>query len=104
MIRVPNETSLSEFEVPDQIVLFDAYPNPFNPTTTISFSLGKSAKISLRVFDVLGKEIAVLIDYQNLNAGNHEIRFDASTLSSGMYFYRLQTSEVSLVKKMILMK
>ena len=104
MIRVPTETSISETEQPQKIVLFDAYPNPFNPTTTISFSTGKSTTISLRVFDVLGKEIAVLIDETNFEAGNHDVRFEAPNLSSGMYFYRLQTPEVSLVKKMILMK
>ncbi|NCP84572.1 MAG: cellulase family glycosylhydrolase [Bacteroidetes bacterium] len=104
IIRVPTETSISESEQPQKIILFDAFPNPFNPTTSISFHTGKSTIISLRVFDVLGKEIAVLIDKTNFEARNHDVRFDAPHLSSGMYFFRLQTSEVNLVKKMILMK
>ncbi len=70
--------------------LFGAYPNPFNPSTTIHFNLPESAKVQLVVFNVLGSEVARLVD-ANLEAGQHEAHFDASGLPSGMYFARLTT-------------
>jgi hypothetical protein len=84
------------------------YPNPFNPTTTLSFSLAVDSKVSLKIFDVLGQEIMTLLN-ETKSAGKHNISFDASTLNSGVYFYRIDATGVdgqkfTDAKKMILNK
>jgi len=88
---------------PNSYRLDQNYPNPFNPTTTISFSLAKAANVKLVVFNVLGQKVATLVD-RNLPAGDQSVVFDAGRLSSGVYFYRLDTGDFSSVKKMVLMK
>jgi hypothetical protein len=94
--------------VPAAFALEQNYPNPFNPSTIIVFSLAVESKVSLTVFDVLGQEVATLIN-GNLSAGSRDITFDASALNSGVYFYRLDATGVegtnfTSVKKMILTK
>lgn len=79
------------------------YPNPFNPVTKIAFTIPKNEFVTLKVFDVLGKEVAVLIN-ESKPAGAYEAYFDASKLSSGVYFYKLETSSFSDVKRMIVTK
>jgi hypothetical protein len=79
------------------------YPNPFNPSTKINFSIPKSGLVSLKVYDILGKEVATLVN-TNFNAGTHTIEFNASNLSSGTYFYRIQAGNFTEVKKMLLLK
>ncbi|MCP5061990.1 MAG: T9SS type A sorting domain-containing protein [Ignavibacteriae bacterium] len=79
------------------------YPNPFNPTTTISYSIPELSNITLKVFDVLGKEIITLVSEQKLK-GNYKIEFNASQLPSGTYFYRLQSGNFLETKKLILVK
>lgn len=79
------------------------YPNPFNPVTKISFSIPKNEFVNLRVFDVLGKEVAVLVN-EVKSTGVYEAVFDASKLSSGVYFYKLETSSFTDVKRMIVTK
>jgi len=79
------------------------YPNPFNPFTVISYQLPVAGNVILKVFDVLGKEIATLVNEEK-SAGNYEIDFNASSLSSGIYFYRLQAGSFVQTKKMILLK
>ena len=79
------------------------YPNPFNPATVISWQLPVRSYITLRVYDILGREVSTLVN-KELEAGYHEINFDASNLTSGIYFYRLTTPKYTLVKKMLLMK
>jgi len=86
---------------PANFALHQNYPNPFNPTTTLSFAISHSSLVTLKLFDVLGKEIAVLVN-ENKSAGNYEINFDASNLSSGIYFYKLQAGNFSSTKKMVL--
>ncbi len=81
-------------------------PNPFNPTTNISYELFEASYVKLKVFDLIGKEIAVLVD-ANQTKGNYTVTFDASKysiLTSGIYFYKLETDKYSEVKKMILTK
>ena len=78
-------------------------PNPFNPTTTIHYSVGTYGHTSLRVFDVLGREVAILVN-EAKPAGSYEVTFDASSLASGMYFYRLEAGAFREVKKLILLK
>lgn len=91
-----------------EFALGQNYPNPFNPSTTINFSLAVDSKVSLKIFDVLGQEVATLLNGQ-MAAGNQKVSFDASSLNSGVYFYRIDASGVdgqkfSSTKKMILTK
>ncbi len=89
--------------VPDIFSLKQNYPNPFNPSTTISYSISKASYVKLRVYNVLGKELATLSDgFQS--AGNHSVRFLASNMASGIYFYRLEAEGRSVVKQMLLVK
>lgn len=81
--------SVASSELPEQVRLFQNYPNPFNPSTTIRFHLPQTSRASLRVFDLLGREVALLVDEQR-QAGSHEVFFDGTGLASGVYFYRLQ--------------
>lgn len=97
-------------EVPDGFELGQNYPNPFNPITNVKIQMPKSGFIKLSVFDITGKEVAVLVN-ENLNAGTYNVDFDASQLASGTYFYRLVVGDntnngvsFSDVKKMILVK
>jgi len=78
-------------ELPQQFVLYQAYPNPFNPMTTIRFDLPKAAKVSLKVYNVLGQEVVTLAD-EVRDAGSHRIHFNAAGLASGVYFYRLMST------------
>jgi hypothetical protein len=79
------------------------YPNPFNPSTEISFTLAKSEKVRLAVYNLLGKEVAVLVNGTR-NAGSQTVTFNAKNLSSGVYFYKLQAGSTVLAKKMMLLK
>jgi hypothetical protein len=79
------------------------YPNPFNPSTEFSFSLPSSEYVTLKVYDILGREVSKLIE-EKLNVGVYKIRFDGSRLSSGIYFYSLNTIKYNSVKKMQLIK
>jgi hypothetical protein len=79
------------------------YPNPFNPTTMIEFSVSSQQFITLSVVDVMGKEIAQLVR-ETVPAGKHTVSFDASTVSSGLYFYRLQSRSGSITRKMLLIR
>ncbi|MFA5405302.1 MAG: T9SS type A sorting domain-containing protein, partial [Ignavibacteria bacterium] len=90
-------------EIPKDYTLSQNYPNPFNPSTSIDFSLPKAGYISLKVYNSMGKEVKTLTD-GNFNAGNYAIGFDATGLSSGIYFYKLQTEGFTATKKMLLVK
>lgn len=89
--------------LPEVYTLSQNYPNPFNPTTKISFSLPHSTNATLRVFDVLGREVATLVNGFTA-AGPHELQFDAKKLASGVYLYKLTAGDFTQVKKMTLMK
>jgi hypothetical protein len=92
-----------EINVPIEYSLEQNYPNPFNPSTTISYSIPKAGNISLRIFNVLGQEVRSLInEYQN--AGTYRVSFDASSLTTGVYFYSLTSDNFVQVKKMMLVK
>ena len=89
--------------IPNSFTLNQNYPNPFNPTTKLSFFLEKSGKTTLAVYNLLGQKVATVLA-QDLSAGNHEFDFNASTLSSGVYFYKLNSDDFSAVKKMMVLK
>jgi glucuronoarabinoxylan endo-1,4-beta-xylanase len=88
---------------PYQFALEQNYPNPFNPTTMIQYELASPSEVKLRVFDVLGREVATLINARQ-SAGRYRVEFNASRLSSGVYFYRLETQNFSQTRKMFLVK
>ena len=83
--------------------LSEAYPNPFNPVTQIKYSIVDNGIVTLKIYDVLGREIATLVNEEKA-AGNYEVRFDASQLSSGIYLYTLQVGNFTQTRKMILLK
>jgi hypothetical protein len=97
------DVTIRNIEVPDNFVLSQNYPNPFNPTTTIGFKIQQGGLTTLRVYDILGKEVATLVD-ENLPAGSYEAVFDASRFASGTYVYRLQSGANIAVRKMALVK
>ncbi|MBZ0202416.1 MAG: choice-of-anchor B family protein [Ignavibacteria bacterium] len=90
-------------ELPLKFRLAQNYPNPFNPSTTIEYSLPENAYTKLKVFDITGKQMALLIDKME-TAGNHSVSYDASGLSSGVYLYTIETGEYYETRKMILIK
>lgn len=99
-------TSVADREVasvPEVYTLQQNYPNPFNPVTVIPFTLPKNGKVVLRVYNMLGEEIATVLE-QNVPAGKHAVMFDGSRLASGVYFYRLAVNDFVSTKKMVLMK
>ncbi|MFC2085168.1 T9SS type A sorting domain-containing protein [Bacteroidota bacterium] len=89
--------------IPTKYILYQNYPNPFNPSTTIKYSIPKQSFVKLRIFDAIGREIKTLVSKEQ-SSGYYGVEFDGSTLSSGVYFYRLQTGDYVETKKMILMK
>ncbi len=89
--------------IPKEFMLYQNYPNPFNPTTTIRFTIQVSSFTSLKVFDVLGREVATLVEGE-LNAGEHLVVFDAKGLASGVYFYKIQAGKFIQQKKMEVLK
>jgi len=91
-------------EIPVNFYLEQNYPNPFNPTTQIKFGLSESASIQLKVYNLLGEEVATLINNELLNAGNYNVKFNAEKLSSGIYIYTLKAGNNSISKKMQLIK
>jgi hypothetical protein len=88
---------------PTDFVLYQNYPNPFNPSTKIKFSLPVSGRVKINVYNTLGQLVETLVDGE-MNSGYHEINFDASKLSSGVYLYQLQANDYISVKKMLLLK
>lgn len=95
-----------EFDInfePADYILFQNYPNPFNPSTTVSFSIPLESFVTLKVYDVLGNDIATLVNEEK-SAGSYEVRFDGAGLPSGIYFYQLKADSYSATKKMLLLK
>jgi hypothetical protein len=91
-------------ETPKAFILHQNYPNPFNPATNIGFQLSEASEVSLKVYDMLGREVAALLTNSRMSSGAHTIAFNAENLSSGIYMYRLNTGGVSETKTMSLIK
>jgi hypothetical protein len=89
--------------IPERFILSQNYPNPFNPSTTINFSVPSSEFVRLKVYDILGNEVATLVNEEK-PTGSYEVNFDASSLSTGVYFYKLQAGSFIETKKMILLR
>jgi len=97
-----------KLELPEQYLLSQNFPNPFNPSTKIKYTIPDVGTalikfVQIKVYDILGSEIATLVNEEK-PAGNYEVEFDGSNLSSGIYFYRLQAGAISETKKMILLR
>jgi len=90
-------------QTPESYALHQNYPNPFNPTTVINYDLLVGGNVSLKVYDLLGREVATLVD-SRMEAGSHQVTFDASRLTSGIYFYRLQAGTFVASRKLALLK
>lgn len=103
-VLVSNEKEIVN-ELPKTIKLEQNYPNPFNPTTTISYALNSTGKVTLTIFDVTGKKVDVLVN-ERKSAGAHNVTWNASngTLSSGVYFFRLEVNGEIITKKLTLIK
>jgi hypothetical protein len=97
-------TSVADRQViPGEFRLDQNYPNPFNPSTTIRYGVPQKSIVQLRVFNILGQQVAQLVNREE-EAGSHEVRFDASGLSSGVYFYKIQAGEFTQTKRFTLLK
>ena len=90
-------------DIPAEFMLYQNYPNPFNPSTVISYQLPVNTFVTLKVFDIIGNEVATLVN-QEKPAGSYEVTFDASNLTSGVYFYELRTDNFRSVRKLMLIK
>jgi hypothetical protein len=99
----PSDVAETPGAIPETFALLSNYPNPFNASTTIEFSLANTEHVTLSIYDLLGRQIAVLIDEEQ-QAGSHEVLFEASDLSSGVYFYMLRAGDNLEIKKMNLLK
>jgi len=93
----------NKYDLPTKFSLSQNYPNPFNPTTTINYSVPKSGHVSLKVYDLLGREATALVN-ENKSVGNYTVQFNASKLVSGVYFYRMQAGDFVQTKKLLLIK
>jgi len=106
LIEVPVNSN-KKISIPKELEksyqLFSNYPNPFNPTTKITYSIKEEGLVTLKVYDILGKEVATIVN-ENKPEGNYEAEFNASELPSGMYIYKIQSGNFSEVKKMLLLK
>jgi hypothetical protein len=105
-MAIPTAPTVGVAEIktaPKQFALDQNYPNPFNPTTVIRYQLAKSGMVNLKIFDLLGKEVAVLVNEEKAE-GTYSVTFHAVNLPSGVYFYRLESNGNAMVKKLVLMK
>ncbi len=101
---IPTATAVAdEAEVPEEIVLYQNFPNPFNPITSVRYSLPRATEVRLAVYDLLGREVAVLVDGMGA-PGLYEVQVDAGHWASGVYFYTLQTATQKVTQRMVLVK
>ena len=102
-ILIVSDVEENHSNVPDNFILHQNFPNPFNPSTTISWQSPVSSWQTLKVYDVLGNEVATLVNEEK-PAGSYEVNFDAAGLTSGIYFYQFKVGKFVQTKKMILLR
>ena len=102
-INYDNSVKAKKGIIPIEFNLSQNYPNPFNPVTNLEFQIPKSGFVSLKVYDLLGKEVAHIVN-ENLNSGTYRYKFDGSNFASGVYFYKITVGDFSAVKRMVLIK
>jgi photosystem II stability/assembly factor-like uncharacterized protein len=102
-LTIFTEVNKTGIEIPHEYTLEQCYPNPFNPKTTIKFGIPKASDVKLVIYDILGREVGALID-ENMNPGEYKAVWDASSLASGIYFYRLTAGDFTETKRMVLLK
>ncbi len=100
---ITSDVGSSLLGLPTGFSLSQNYPNPFNPTTTIRYELSKSSMVRLSVYDILGRELSVLVN-ERKNGGSYEVKFDAARLASGVYFYKLQAGDYVQTRKLLILK
>ncbi|MBN1153646.1 T9SS type A sorting domain-containing protein [candidate division KSB1 bacterium] len=103
VIGGPTAVESNIASVPGEFKVYDNYPNPFNPVTTIQYDIPKNSMVQLKVFDILGREVATLVNRKQA-AGSYSINFDASNLANGIYIYKITADNYSSTKKMMLLK
>jgi len=98
-------TSVEEIQanIPTEFDLSQNYPNPFNPVTLLEYQVPKASLVSIKVYDLIGREVAILVN-EVKQPGNYQVSFDGKNLASGIYFYKMITEDFSLVRKMNLLK
>ena len=102
--NIPLQKNITNVESnPDEYILFKNYPNPFNPSTTISYQLPKDGFVTLIIYDILGREVKTLVN-EFKSQGRYSVNFNASNLASGVYIYRIKVNDFSTSKKLLLMK
>jgi hypothetical protein len=94
---------LAESAIPKAYAMYQNYPNPFNPSTTFSFDLPVKSFVSLKIYDILGREVAILVS-EEMPAGAYNRQWNTQRFSSGIYFYRLQAGSFTQTKKLVLLK
>jgi hypothetical protein len=99
----PIEKNKTSFQQSEDYKLFQNFPNPFNPSTKISYKIKRDGNVSLTVYNLVGQEISVLVN-EKQSAGNYEVEFDASELTTGVYLYKLQINGFTSVKRMTVLK
>jgi len=105
-IAIPNAVILSageSSEIPTSYSLSQNFPNPFNPETSIRYSIPIQSHVTIKIYDVLGREVTTLINEEK-SVGNYEVKFNSTQFASGVYFYRLQADDYTATKKMIVLK
>jgi hypothetical protein len=105
-IDIPNATVLSvdnNSKIPTNYSLSQNFPNPFNPETSIRYSIPKQSHVTIKVFDILGREVTTLVNEEK-NVGNYEVKFNSKKIASGIYFYRIQAGDFLSTKKMTVLK
>ena len=100
---VITNTGYNSAAIPEKFTLLQNFPNPFNPSTNINYAIPKGSNVKLTVFNLLGQEIATIVN-KFQNAGSYSIKFDAGNLTSGIYFYKLEAGDFVEVKKMCLIR
>lgn len=94
----------NELGIPEEVELYQNYPNPFNPTSVIRYGVPEASKVRLEVFDILGRKVMTLVNNENKNPGRYNVEFNARSLASGLYIYRLVVGDKVMTKKMTLIK